>query len=171
MERHSDGAARRTFLIPDYTPLILHAFLPTPDKLRVEFLGRESPGKVEHTYAVIRTHDFYRRVWTKPFLTVFGSEDAVAYKAGAHGKFQRVVPGAAGQPHRVIEGANHFFEGKTDELGTSVGRYLDMRIEKDAKEREQEKALEKEREKRREIERARDAAEASSAVADDGGDE
>ena len=37
--------------------------------------------------------------WTKPFLTVFGTEDAVAYKPGAHLKFQRVVPGAAGLDH------------------------------------------------------------------------
>jgi len=53
---------------PFATPLILHAFLPTPTKLRVEFLGRDPVAKVEHTYAVIRAHDFYRRVWTKPFL-------------------------------------------------------------------------------------------------------
>ncbi|MBX3128445.1 MAG: VanW family protein [Polyangiaceae bacterium] len=51
------------------TPLILHAFLPTPYTIRVEFLGAEPVGKVEHTYAVIRTHDFYRRVWTKPHLS------------------------------------------------------------------------------------------------------
>ena len=55
--------------------------------------------------------------WTKPFLTVFGSEDAVSFKPGAHLKFQRKVPGAAGQPHRVIEGANHFIqEDAPDEL-------------------------------------------------------
>lgn len=50
------------------TPIIIHAFLPTPSRLRVELLGREPEGKVEHTYAVVRTHDFYRRVWTKPFV-------------------------------------------------------------------------------------------------------
>lgn len=72
--------------------------------------------------------------------------------------------------HEVVPGANHFFEGKTDELAESVGKYLDIRIEKDAKEREQQKALEKEREKRREIERARDAAEAGNPV-DDASDE
>lgn len=53
---------------PYPTPLILHAFLPTPTKLKVELLGREPSAKVEHAYAVIKTHDFYRRVWTKPFL-------------------------------------------------------------------------------------------------------
>ncbi len=54
---------------PYDTPLIIHAFLPTKYTLRVEFLGRDAPGKVEHKYAVIRSHDFYRRVWTKPFLS------------------------------------------------------------------------------------------------------
>jgi haloalkane dehalogenase len=52
----------------------------------------------------------YLAGWTKPFLTVMGSEDAVAYKAGAHAKFQRVVPGATGLDHQVIEGAGHFIQ-------------------------------------------------------------
>jgi haloalkane dehalogenase len=62
------------------------------------------------------TWDFLE-TWTRPFLTVFGSEDAIAFKPGSHLKFQRKVPGAAGQPHRVIEGANHFIqEDAPDEL-------------------------------------------------------
>ncbi len=52
----------------------------------------------------------YLATWTKPFLTVMGSEDAVSYKPGAHKKFQRVVPGAAGLDHQVIEGAGHFIQ-------------------------------------------------------------
>jgi haloalkane dehalogenase len=48
--------------------------------------------------------------WNKPFLTVMGSEDAIAFKPGAHRKFQRVVPGAAGLDHVVIEGAGHFIQ-------------------------------------------------------------
>jgi len=65
----------------------------------------DNPGveRCVETWAFLET-------WTKPFLTVFGSADPVAYKPGAHLKFQRVVPGAAGQPHRVIEGANHFIQ-------------------------------------------------------------
>lgn len=62
------GEVDLKFRNPYDTPLIIHAFLPSAGKLRVEFLGREPTGKVEHTYAVIRTHDFYRRVWTKPFV-------------------------------------------------------------------------------------------------------
>lgn len=53
---------------PYDSPLIIHAFLPKKHTLRVELLGRDPPGKVDHTYAVIRTHEFYRRVWTKPHL-------------------------------------------------------------------------------------------------------
>lgn len=53
---------------PYDSPLIVHAFVTPGSKLRVEFLGREPPGKVEHTYAVVKTYDYYRRVWTKPFI-------------------------------------------------------------------------------------------------------
>ncbi|MCB1005860.1 MAG: haloalkane dehalogenase [Acidimicrobiales bacterium] len=52
----------------------------------------------------------YLATWEKPFLTVFGSEDAIAYQAGAHRRFQDVVPGAQGQPHEVIAGADHFIQ-------------------------------------------------------------
>jgi vancomycin resistance protein YoaR len=48
------------------SPLILHAFLPGKGKLRVELLGRDALGKVEHSYAVTKTENFYRRVTTKP---------------------------------------------------------------------------------------------------------
>lgn len=59
----------------------------------------------------------FLETWTRPFLTVFGADDAIAFKPGSHLKFQRKVPGAAGQPHRVIEGANHFIqEDAPDEL-------------------------------------------------------
>ena len=57
----------------------------------------------------------YLATWEKPFLTVFGSEDAIAYKPGAHVRFQEVVPGAQGQPHEVIEGANHFIQEDASE--------------------------------------------------------
>ena len=57
----------------------------------------------------------YLATWEKPFLTVFGSEDAISYKPGAHAKFQRVVPGAEGQPHEVVEGANHFIQEDASE--------------------------------------------------------
>lgn len=62
--------------------------------------------------------------WTKPFLTVFGTADAVAYKPGSHRKLQRVVPGAEGQPHLEIEGANHFIqEDAPDELVEAIDAF------------------------------------------------
>ena len=53
---------------PYDSPLILHAFLPLKNRLRVELLGREAPGQVEHVYAVVKSEDFYRRVTSKPEL-------------------------------------------------------------------------------------------------------
>ena len=67
----------------------------------------------------------FLETWTKPFLTVFGSDDPVSFKPGAHLKFQRKVPGAAGQPHRVIEGANHFIqEDAPDELVEIIDAFV-----------------------------------------------
>jgi dienelactone hydrolase len=61
--------------------------------------------------------------------------------------------------HEIIPGANHFFEGKTDELQAAVGTYLDMRLAKAAQERESKKEKDREREKEREKEREREAEE------------
>ncbi len=43
-----------------------------------------------------------------PFLTAFSDGDPIT--AGADRVFQKLVPGAAGQPHRTIEGAGHFLQ-------------------------------------------------------------
>lgn len=53
---------------PYDSPLIIHAFVPRKQILRVELLGRPELGKVSYTYGVARTHDFYRRVTTKSWL-------------------------------------------------------------------------------------------------------
>lgn len=45
--------------------------------------------------------------WTKPFLTVFGSEDTIML--GAEKAFQKVVPGAGGQAHKILK-AGHFIQ-------------------------------------------------------------
>jgi hypothetical protein len=49
---------------PYDTALIVHAFLPHPTRIRVELLGKEPPGKVEHVYEVREKYDFSRRVRT-----------------------------------------------------------------------------------------------------------
>ncbi len=51
----------------------------------------------------------------KPFLTCFSDQDAVT--KGGEKPFIERVPGAKGQPHRIIEGAGHFLqEDKPEEL-------------------------------------------------------
>jgi haloalkane dehalogenase len=67
----------------------------------------------------------FLETWQKPFLTAFGSADPVSFKPGAHLKFQRLVPGAAGQAHRVIDGANHFIqEDAPDELVDIIDEFV-----------------------------------------------
>lgn len=48
------------------------------------------------------------RSWTKPFLTLFADRDPIT--AGGDQPFQTRIPGAAGQPHRLVEGAGHFIQ-------------------------------------------------------------
>ena len=63
-----DGEVDLILKNPYGSPVIVHAFLPIPGVLRVELLGLDPPGKVEHRHAVFRTKNFYRRVWTKSWL-------------------------------------------------------------------------------------------------------
>ena len=46
--------------------------------------------------------------WEKPCLTLFSDGDPIT--AGGDRVFQKVVPGAAGQPHQTIVGAGHFLQ-------------------------------------------------------------
>jgi len=67
----------------------------------------------------------YLETWEKPFLTVFGDQDLVAYKAGAHKALQQRIPGAQGQPHRVLEGPSHFIqEDAPDELVAIIDAFV-----------------------------------------------
>ncbi len=71
--------------------------------------------------------------------------------------------------HEVVPGANHFFENKTDDLTESVGRYLDMRMVKDAEDRA--KSKEKERDRPREREAEPDPEPGADLGGDDGDDD
>jgi alpha/beta superfamily hydrolase len=71
--------------------------------------------------------------------------------------------------HEVVPGANHFFENKTNDLTESVGRYLDMRMVKDAEDRA--KSKEKERERPREREAEPDPEPGADLGGDDGDDD
>jgi vancomycin resistance protein YoaR len=53
---------------PYDTPIIVHAYNPTKTTVRVELLGLDPPGKIEHTYAVRTSEDFFRRVLFKDEL-------------------------------------------------------------------------------------------------------
>ena len=57
--------------------------------------------------------------WEKPFLTAFSDSDPIM--RGGERVFQRVIPGAKGQPHTTIVGAGHFLqEDKGEELAQVV---------------------------------------------------
>ncbi len=47
-------------------PVIVHAFFPKPNTVRVEILGGEPVAKVDYTYGVGATEDFMRRIVVKP---------------------------------------------------------------------------------------------------------
>lgn len=53
--------------------------------------------------------------WEKPFLTLFSDQDPIT--KGGEQIFQKLVPGAKGQAHQIIENAGHFLqEDKGEEL-------------------------------------------------------
>jgi haloalkane dehalogenase len=63
------------------------------------------------------------RHWEKPFLTAFSDGDPVT--RGGDKTFQRLVPGAQGQPHTTITGAGHFLqEDKGEELAQIVVDFI-----------------------------------------------
>ena len=61
--------------------------------------------------------------WKKPFLTAFSDSDPITH--GGDRIFQKLIPGAHGQPHTTIAGAGHFLqEDKGEELAEVVVRFL-----------------------------------------------
>jgi haloalkane dehalogenase len=63
------------------------------------------------------------RGWTKPFLTAFSDSDPVT--RGADRLFQKLVPGAKGQPHTTIVGGGHFLqEDEGEELAEVVVDFI-----------------------------------------------
>jgi vancomycin resistance protein YoaR len=63
-----DGEVDLQLRNPYPVPIIVHAFLPVATRLRIEMLGAAPPGKVEHTYAVTKSEDFFRRIARHPEL-------------------------------------------------------------------------------------------------------
>ncbi len=63
-----DGEVDLQLRNPYPVPIIVHAFLPVPTRIRIEMLGTALPGKVEHSYAVTKSEDFFRKVARHPEL-------------------------------------------------------------------------------------------------------
>jgi vancomycin resistance protein YoaR len=61
-----DGELDLKLRNPYDSALIIHAFLPTRTSLRIELLGRDPPGKVEHFSEVKEKHEFVRRIVVEP---------------------------------------------------------------------------------------------------------
>jgi haloalkane dehalogenase len=57
--------------------------------------------------------------WRKPFLTAFSDGDLVF--RGADRYFQRIVPGAQGQPHTIVREAGHFIQ---EDAGPELARIV-----------------------------------------------
>jgi haloalkane dehalogenase len=63
------------------------------------------------------------RRWEKPLLTAFSDSDPVT--RGGERVFQKLVPGAHGQPHMTITGAGHFLqEDKGEEFAQVVVEFI-----------------------------------------------
>ena len=61
--------------------------------------------------------------WEKPFLTLFSDSDPVT--KGGHAPFEKLVPGAKGQPHQIIEAAGHFLqEDKGEEIAKIMVEWM-----------------------------------------------
>ena len=63
--------------------------------------------------------------YDKPFLTIFGADDAIT--RGAERFLQALIPGAAGLDHHVLERAGHFLQ---EDRGADVARLVVEFVEK-----------------------------------------
>jgi alpha/beta superfamily hydrolase len=62
-------------------------------------------------------------------LFVHGSEDRVAPVKEVMGVIEKVKTQRGIQiEHQIVDGANHFFDGKVDDLMSTVDTYLDKRL-------------------------------------------
>jgi haloalkane dehalogenase len=48
------------------------------------------------------------KAWEKPFLTAFSDQDPIT--SGGDKLFQKLIPGAQGQPHKLLKGGGHFLQ-------------------------------------------------------------
>lgn len=64
-----DGTVDLKFRNPYAAPLAILTSFPDRYRLRIELVGQRPPARFEHSTAIARRHDFYRRVTTKAELT------------------------------------------------------------------------------------------------------
>ena len=57
--------------------------------------------------------------WDKPTLTLFSDSDPIT--KGGHKPFQKLIPGAKGQQHTIIEGAGHFLQ---EDKGPEIAKLM-----------------------------------------------
>lgn len=98
-ESYKEGARQFPVLVPD-----------SPD-------NPSSPANRE-AWGVIRGLD-------TPVLTAFGADDKIM--AGVDKVFQKLCPGAAGQPHTVLPNAGHFLQ---EDVGPELARLTNVFIER-----------------------------------------
>lgn len=61
--------------------------------------------------------------WQKPFLTTFSDKDPIL--GGGEKVFKKLVPGAVGQPHVIIEDGGHFLqEDKGEEIASVLNEFI-----------------------------------------------
>ena len=69
-----------------------------------------------------RAWEVFKR-WEKPFLTLFSNRDPVT--RGGYKVWQRLVPGAQGQPHATTRDAGHFLqEDKGAEVANAIAAFM-----------------------------------------------
>jgi haloalkane dehalogenase len=69
-----------------------------------------------------RAWELFRR-WNKPFLTLFSDRDPVT--RGGEKLWLTAVPGAKGQPHKLVRGAGHFLqEDSGEEVARAIAAFI-----------------------------------------------
>ena len=124
----SAGAVAQRFSVRPLAPEVAAAYdAPFPDE-SYKAGARQFPVLVPTTPDDPET-PANRDAWAalsrfdRPFLTVFGDKDPMM--AGVERVFQKKVPGAAGQPHRILHDAGHLVqEDAGDELAQIVASFV-----------------------------------------------
>ncbi len=65
-----------------------------------------------------RVMDEFYKMWNKPFITAFGTDDVIMQ--GRDKVWQQQVPGAQGQAHSLVENASHFIQDDQPETITRL---------------------------------------------------